>query len=173
MSTAAWAKSNMWVTSLNIFYNTFESTPSPGATTKHNQTYLGLQAGYIFSNNVYVGAVYNMDTIETSSAIKAKINSLGPTVGYYFENGWFVEGSYLLNATYQQYSSNSDEWNQGTGTQFDIGYIMPVGSAFHVGFQMTSRAIDFKNYNDGTTNNSNISYRLNEVYPMIKLMFIF
>ena len=137
----------------NAFYDAREtksSSSTGSSTSKQDQTYLGAQAGYITSSGVYLGALYENDTIDTGGTTKPTLTYFAGTLGYIFQNDCFINGSYIPRAEYSQYSGANDKWTLGSGYQIDVGLLHDLAESFYVGVQITHRNIEFKNYNNGS-----------------------
>jgi hypothetical protein len=167
------------VTALNLYYASGdiseEQTPAAATTIKSTNTSLDLNLGYVMSNGLYLGFLYGMDTVSSTSGgvtTTPTLTGFGPSVGYMAPSGWFVTGSYILSASYEKINAAGAKWTKGTGFQGDVGYQMNLAGAFSLGVLMTYRSASFTNFNDGTTDLA-YKYTASQMYPQIRLGFIF
>lgn len=87
----------------------------------------------------------------------------GPSVGYYWQPGWFILGHYDILA-------QVGTWTNGEGPQIDFGYLEHIGGQFHIGFQVSDRTTVYKN--DKTSSLSEIR-TVKDTYPSATLMYLF
>jgi hypothetical protein len=169
------------VTALNLYYQTLEQKdepPSPGtaSNTKSGETGIDLNIGYAMSNGLYLGFLYGLDTLSSTTAAGVTTtptySGYGPSVGYIAPNGFFVTGSYILSASFEKLNSAGAKYTKGSGIQADFGYQMNVAGNFLVGLLMTYRSVSYTNLNDGTTDIA-YKYTATQMYPQIRLGFMF
>ena len=80
--------------------------------------------------------------------------SYGPSLGYYWNQGWFVLGHY-------DFFAELGPLTDGYGPQIDFGYLEHLGGHFHIGFQVSYRSISYE------------TERTQETYPSLMLMHLF
>jgi len=87
----------------------------------------------------------------------------GPSVGYYWQRGWFILGHYDILA-------KLGTWTNGKGPQIDFGYLEHIGSQFHIGFQISNRTIVYDTDKSGPLSESRT---VKDTYPSFTLMYLF
>lgn len=160
---------------VNAYYtSTNDEVANPTiATTKSAKTYLDGNLGYMFSDGLYMGALYFSDSIDTGGAYTPSITGYGASLGWIFSSGFFILGHGILDSTYEKQSSAIDKWTKGTGMQADLGYIMPISSSFLVGAQITYRSVKFTSYNNGTAEFTTYTYTKSETFPQLRFTLMF
>ena len=138
-----------------------ESEPS-GSTSESTQTVHDIKLGMI-GDNLYLGAILTSRSQQSPGFEDETGSATGVSAGYFFESGFYVMAHYYISAKYKTYE-------EGTGYQFDLAYLMMVSQKFHVGVELSNRSIK---YTKDTANAALESYTLGETFPMLTLGFIF
>ncbi len=168
-----------FVTNLDLSYSSSEvvttvpvATP-PETTDKQTSIVYDLNLGYAMSNGLYLGLIYFSRTVDQAGASVPTLTGYGPSVGYMASNGFFVTGHYILSASSEKLNAAGAKFDKGSGIQADLGYQMNVSGAFSVGVLLTYRSLNFTNYNDGTTDDSTYKQKDTNIYPQLRLGFMF
>lgn len=80
--------------------------------------------------------------------------SYGPSLGYYWNQGWFILGHY-------DFFAELGPLIDGHGPQIDFGYLEHLGGHFHIGLQVSDRTMTYD------------TERIHETYPSLTLMHLF
>lgn len=144
----------------NIFLYNNSSETSPGESGEAKLNIYDLKLGYMYTSAVYLGALYTMRA--TQAEADSKGTAMGLTVGYYGQNGFFINGSYILSATF-------GDFKEGMGPQIDLGYVDSISSAFYLGVQLSYRSISYKKSDTAEIDKHTIT----ETLPMAILGFRF
>lgn len=80
--------------------------------------------------------------------------SYGPSLGYYWTQGWFILGHY-------DFFAELGPLTDGHGPQIDFGYLEHLGGHFHIGLQVSYRSMSYD------------TERIQETYPSLTLMHLF
>lgn len=139
------------------------SGPTLGDTTE-KWTLYDLKLGYVFQNNIYLGAIYSGYTDDTGGNTN-KRNMLGGTIGYHNE-GWYIDGSYLFDAKLDWGGSSL---KSGSGYAIDVGYNVMMGTNFYLGVQASYKSISYSKRDSVSETNKEKS----ELYPMLNLGIMF
>lgn len=139
-----------WLSSLNVGMNNRKVNNS-----KYEATYVDLTHGFA-NNGLYFGGLYGTGSgTNTFSHFGASIGWVG--------SEWHLMAHYLLGG---DYTLGGTDYKEGTGTQIDIGHISNITSSFHLGVQMSSRSMTYKDDGGGA------DLKISELYPSVKLTFI-
>lgn len=138
--------SQSWLLGIDLSYlaNKQESVVN-GVTATGNDnstTYYDLGLGYLLGSNLYVGGIYSTKNYSSKGATvstSTSASAMGASVGWVFDNGFHVTGSYLLSAT-------DGDFKKGSGIQMDFGWRNYVSSSFYVGAKLTYRSIKYTEY---------------------------
>lgn len=167
-----------FVTNLDLTMTSSESsdeTTTPATESKSTSTIFDLNLGYAMSNGLYLGFLYVSGSISSTSGgstTSPALAAYGPSVGYMASNGFFVTGHYLLNSDYTGLTAAGAKWTKGSGIQADLGYQMNMMGSFNLGVLLIYRSVTYTNFNDGTTD-STINFKQTDMYPMLRLGFMF
>lgn len=114
--------------------------------------------------NVRNGPTFGLRYLTESSNDAGRVagEAYGPSVGYYWERGWFILAHYDLYAQLGQ-------WYKGTGPQTSLGYLEHIGGHFHIGFQVSHRTTV---YEKDKTNSQSESRTVKDTYPSLTLMYL-
>jgi hypothetical protein len=141
----AWAQkmenssSGAFLLSTNVGFSGEESTEG-NSESKSMVTHGDVNLGYIFSSGIYLGAFYGSKNQETDTT-KPKGSHYGATVGL-ISGGWFLNAHYLTSGKWGETSGNTN-WDDGTGAQVDLGYMMRVTGPLFLGLHLTYRSITY------------------------------
>ena len=155
ISNSVFAKSldgDAWMGALNIgmYSHTVDSA-------KFDATLMDVTVGYIRSKGLYLGGIYSSGTVGDD-----KSSNMGLSLGY-IKNNWDLMIHAFLTGTY---TSGGTEYSEGTGSQFDIGYMFKTGTSIFVGFQISSRSMTYKSKAD-------VTIKVAEMYPAFKIVYPF
>lgn len=117
-----------------------EQTTEGDTETKSNVTHGDVNLGYIFSSGIYLGAFYGSKNQETDTT-KPKGTHYGASLGL-ISGGWFLKAHYLTSGKWGE-TSGSTNWEEGTGAQADLGYMMRVTGPLFLGLHLTYRTITY------------------------------
>lgn len=131
--------SGAFLLSTNVGFSGEESTEGD-SETKSMVTHGDVNLGYIFSSGIYLGAFYGSKNQETDTT-KPKGTHYGATLGL-ISGGWFFNAHYLTGGKWGE-TSNDTNWDEGTGAQADIGYMMRVTGPLFLGLHLTYRSITY------------------------------
>ncbi|MGZ3743843.1 MAG: hypothetical protein ACXVB1_14385 [Pseudobdellovibrionaceae bacterium] len=153
---------------LNLFYASSKIDDVNSGTTTHQTdsttAIYDMKLGYLNGDGLYLGGIYTSRSDSVLNASGTSGSAMGASVGYMGGGGFFIEGHYLLSATYGEYKS-------GTGVQADLGYKASVGNGWLVGGELTYRSITYKK--NETLGASFESRQVTEVLPMISFGYLF
>lgn len=154
ISLTGFAKSldgDAWMGALNIgmYSHTVDNA-------KFDATMYDITVGYIRSKGLYLGGIFGSCTVGDDTC-----SNMGLSLGY-IKNGWDLMIHAFLAGTYK----SSTNYPEGTGTQFDIGYMFKTGSAVFVGFQISSRSMTYKP-------KTGADLKIAEMYPAFKVIYPF
>ena len=135
-----------WLLGIDFSYlaNKTETTVS-GATytdSDYSTTFYDLSLGHLIGSNLYLGGIYSTKNYSSKGATvstSTSANAMGASVGWVFDNGVHVTGSYLLSAT-------DGEFKKGSGMQVDFGWRSYLSGSFYVGAKLTYRSIKYTEY---------------------------
>ena len=122
-----------WLASFNVGMNN-HSIDTGGGPGKHEATTTDLTVGYTRAKGFYLGGIYGSGSGGNS------YSHMGLSIGF-VKNGWVVMGHYLLGGTY---TYTDTEYEKGSGNQIDVGYLFKTGSSMFLGFQITSRTMNYE-----------------------------
>lgn len=131
-----------WLLGIDLSYlsNKAESVvSSTTSTAESSTTFYDVTLGYMLTPNVLVGGIYttkNTSTKGASLSTSTNGSAAGASVGYVFDNGVHISGSYLLNAV-------DDEYKKGSGYQIDLGWRSFLSDSFFVGAKLAYRSIKY------------------------------
>ncbi|MBX3019194.1 MAG: outer membrane beta-barrel protein [Bdellovibrionaceae bacterium] len=132
---------------------------------KDNRTHFDLKLGYLFSNSVYVGALYSNLSRNTTTDSPSR-TATGLSVGYHAASGLYFDVNYFLQAEYNV--GGNTTYKEGSGFGADFGYNIPMSSSFYLGFQLSYKSLTFKKINTISSSNTQT-----ELAPMFNLGFVF
>lgn len=141
-------------------------TEGPNFTTIDNATtLLDAKIGYVMSNGLYIGAIYNMRTDETNGS-KQERSGYGATVGYHV-NGWFIDGTYFLNSTFK--FAGGSELSGGSGFGIDLGHNFDIATNVYLGVQLSYKSFTYTKTQTTDATNKITS----ELAPMLNIGVMF
>ena len=149
----------------SVYYGQTEATANPAAGNSWSNTtaIYDIKAGYISEAGIYVGAVFTSRSDNQVSVDSVSGSSTGVGVGYFGDGGFNLRGYYKFGDTYGDY-------NEGTGFQADLGYLLNPTSNFFFGVNLSIRQTQYKS-------NSTIagfdSWTRKETYPFFTFGFLF
>jgi hypothetical protein len=156
LSTSVFAKGldgDTWLGGLSLAMGTHTVDDAKG-----DYTFTDFTVGYVRPKGLYLGGIFGSGNYGDD-----KFSHMGVSLGYAL-NGWGILAHYLLGGTY---SSGGTEYKEGTGTQFDLGYMFKTGFPIFIGIQYSSRSMTYKakaaNGSDLKEGDSYFALRL--VYP--------
>lgn len=167
----AYAKgsSGSWLLGMDLNYSTTKVESVVSGTTTESEsgtTFYDLILGTMIDANLYVGGIYstvNNTSKGASISTSTTGSALGASVGYVFDNGLHILGSYFLSATYQDYK-------RGTGYEVDLGWRSFVSGSFFIGAKLAYRSLK---YTENTTITGFESYTNTSTLPYISFGFGF
>lgn len=143
----------------------------PGGTQGNQINVLNteLRAGYTADFGLFAGLTGHYDTGKQSN-VSISTYYVGPTVGYSESNtGIFAAATYYVFGKQELEAGGLDsEFDKVTGFQFDLGYPMTLTESFKVGPQLTYRAIETTDGNNGLGDT-----KTRELVPFLGLWYIF
>ena len=120
----------------SLFYSSFKQK-SGGSTNEDKLNIYNIKLGYAFTNNIYLGAVYDIEDLGTNTERK----SLGVGVGY-IQSGWNFHLNYYLSSEF----TNGANKLEGDGLAIEIGYAYDLG-AWAIGPSITHRIFNYDEQN--------------------------
>ena len=173
-SVNSWAQkvesssSGAFLLSTNIGFSGEESTEGT-SKSKSMVTQGDVNLGYAFSSGIYLGAFYGSKSQETDTT-KPKGSHYGGTLGL-ISGGWFVNAHYLTGGQWGETSGNTS-WDEGTGAQVDLGYMMRVGGPLFLGLQLTYRSLTYEKKIVNDVDVIGDPLKVNEFYPAMRISLI-
>lgn len=142
---------------------------SPASTS--TQTAYDLKLGYLMSS-IYLGAMYTVDGSSSGGVISPTRTGLGATVGYH-SNGWVIDLTYFLSATYKQVGSANDSLTGGSGFGLDVGYNFMLSDNFYLGLELSYKSYSYTKYSSGTGAETSVTNNYSGYRPMMNLGLLF
>ena len=138
-----------------------------------------LGVGYRFTSGVFTGAKYYQkntisDTsvtiagVTTTTTSKELTTGMGVTLGYYADNGFLIQGSYILEP---QRESSSTDYYGGDGIMADIAYRFAMGD-FAFGPQLTYTSFTYKKEKSAGVE-SDVDFTQTHMLPMLAAWMTF
>jgi hypothetical protein len=136
------------------------------AATDTMATHVNIKLGYVFSNGIYLGALYETTTFyanATGTPAPDRRVSAGPTLGYEYY-GFFAFGTYFLST--QNTLGGGGIYSGGTAYEVEAGYNWKIGSNFYLGLSAVLENFSWAQYqiNNSTTSQTNTQSNL---YPAL------
>jgi hypothetical protein len=134
-----------------------------------------LHLAYRTAGNVHFAALLSGDSTSTSSTSGGTTSDstvsksfLGPSLGYFFQNGFYTIGTYFLSAS-QSSGSATSVTAEGSGYQGQFGFVSKFS-----GFKLTV-SLAYRSYGWDTSGGADITNKVttNETLPYIGLLFKF
>lgn len=151
-------------------YNTKDDTDG---VTQHDTQVSNLDGtlGYVFSSGIYIGGMYGSSTSETQGATsKPTMTHYGASLGYYTSGGLVLQGHYITSAVIKDATATADR-TDGTGTQFDLGFIKNLAGPLFLGAQLSSRTMEYKKLDTAGVKTLS-KHRVSDLFPSIRISFI-
>lgn len=127
--------------------------------------------GYVFSSGVYMGGIYGTAlTKEKGAATKPETKFSGGSLGYFSKGGFIFQAHYLTGAEIKKATATTN-WTEGTGTQFDIGFIKNLFGPIFVGGQISTRTIEYTKLDTGGVKTTS-KHTVTETFPELKLSLV-
>ena len=149
------------------------SSKDETGTVIHNDTQVSVSdgtLGYMFSSGIYIGGIYGTSTTKKQgAATKPVMTQSGGTLGY-MASGWIFHAHYFTEAQIEKFSATADRID-GTGTQFDIGYVMSLFGPIYLGAQISSRTIEYKKLDTAGVETLS-DHKVTEIFPAIRITMI-
>jgi hypothetical protein len=159
-----------WMLSANVA--PFQTKNETGSTVNQDFSVSGLDAnfGLIMESGLYLGVLYGSSTVDDQAlSTKPSLAHYGASLGFH-SGGFFIHGHYLASAEIKKATATSDR-TDGTGTQFDVGYIVNISGPFFLGGQVTSRTLEYKTLKTGSVEATS-AHKVVDLYPSIRLTLI-
>ena len=150
-------------------YNTKSSTD--GTQDANTQvTNLDATLGYLFSSGIYIGGIYGSNTTKIQgAATKPEMKHYGASLGY-MVSGWIFHAHYLTSAEIKNATMTANRVD-GSGTQFDVGYVMHALGPIFIGAHVSQRTIEYKKLDtNGVKTDS--KHKVSDLFPAIRLTII-
>ncbi len=125
-----------------VFAASFDLSPSVSTyKTGKNESFqqVELRMGYTFDFGLYLGGLYSLASDKFIQ--KADAYYLAPTIGYNFM-GAYVLASYII-AGEQDLASGGVKYGKAGGTQFTLGYALPVAEDVYLSPELTMRSVSY------------------------------
>lgn len=150
-------------------YNSKDET----GTTVNNDTQASTTdgtLGYMFSSGIYIGGIYGTSTIKKQgAATKPVMTQSGVTLGY-MARGWIFHAHHFTNAEIEKFSATANRID-GSGTQFDIGYVMSLFGPIYLGAQISSRTLEYKKLDTAGVETLS-DHKVTDLFPAIRITAI-
>lgn len=148
------------------FMQLSQTTEGPNlGTTDSTSTILNGKIGYILSDGLYFGGIYDSRT-DTTNGAKNERTGYGASIGYH-NMGWFIDGSYFISSTYKL--SGGVELSAGSGFGADVGKNFDLTSNIYLGLQISYRSFTYTKAAGVSATNKIKS----ELTPMLNLGVMF
>ena len=151
-------------------YNTKDDT----AGVVNNDTQVSVAdgtLGYVFSSGIYLGGIYGTATTSTKgAATKPETSFSGGSLGYFSKGGFIFQGHYIASAEIKKATATTNKV-EGTGSQFDVGFIKNLWGPIFVGGQISTRTIEYKKLDTGGVKTLS-KHTVTETFPELKLCFV-
>jgi len=142
------------------------------ANSEFTATHLNVKFGYVWGSGFYTGAIYTSGSFAQTSSGSTNTDNrtgYGVTLGYY-NSGWHIAGSYLINSTYTLYNNNS--FTNGSSYVGDFGYTAVVAGSFFIGGGLAYDSFNWTQQTvSGVTTSQNNTQT--DLYPVLSLGFQF
>jgi len=143
---------------------------NPG-NSKVRSTAIDLRLGYVGGSGLYLGGLYNTETIDDGGP-KDKKTSIGPSVGWVHNSGFNLIATYHVFNTEYEVNGGAQKFTEGKGPQIDIGWLFKMGSMFSLGPQFTWRSIEYGKVESGGVKVDSDT-TITEIRPMVAFGFQF
>lgn len=132
-----------WLLDFDLSYLSSKTETTTSSSTSNSQsstTYYDVNLGYIMPSGLYVGGVYGAKNYSSSGSASVSTSTsasaMGASVGYAASNGVYINATYFLSATDQDYK-------KGSGLGLDLGWRSFMSSSFFVGAKLTYRSLKY------------------------------
>lgn len=105
------------------------------STSESTNTLYDLSFGGMLGSNLYVGAMYSTKN-DKSLSTSTNGSAMGASIGYVFDSGVHLTGTYFLSAT-------DGEYKKGSGYEIDLGWRSFISSSFFVGAKLAMRSLKY------------------------------
>jgi hypothetical protein len=127
--------------------------------------------GYVFSSGIYLGGIYGTGTTKVNgAATKPETTFSGASLGYYTPGGFVFQGHFITNAEIKKATATTNRI-EGSGSQFDIGFIKNLYGPIFVGAQLSSRSIEYKKL-DTSGVKTESKHTVTETFPELRIAFV-
>ena len=121
-----------------------------------------IKLGYITEDSLYFGADFTSRSDNQISVTSVSGSSAGVGVGYFSDGGFNIRAYYKFSDVYGDYQD-------GSGFQADLGYMLNPTSNFFIGLAVSVRQSTYKTNNMIAGFNS---WTRKETYPFINIGFL-
>lgn len=156
---------------MGVNLGAFHQTEEEGAA-KSEFTFSNTDAniGVVLGSGLYIGGIYGSQS-EDNGTLKPAYTHYGATLGY-FSSSWFVQAHYLMGGEVKKQAANTD-WEEGAGSQVDLGYFMNVSGPFYAGVQLSYRSMKYeKKLVSGVESVGAEALERSEYFPSFRLTLI-
>lgn len=171
-STAVFARAQSVVFSPSLFYKTysddFERENGAVLESEVVETYYDIKLGVVLDNQLYLGAIYSqMSRDFQSDDVERVRTSYGASVGYLQPQGWYILAHYFLASNYEY--TETLTFKGGSGFQFDLGYLVDLGSSFQLGPQISYKSFSYTELDDDGSSEDLEKGNSSDLLPMVTL----
>jgi hypothetical protein len=149
----------------------FNQTEEEGATkTELNVMNSDVNLGIVLSSGLYLGGIYGSQNNDDGSQ-KPQASHYGASLGL-ITGSWLLNLHYLMGGELKKQAANTN-WEECSGLQADLGYLMNVAGPFYFGWQLSYRSLKYekKMVNAVESVGAEALERV-EYFPSIRLTFI-
>ncbi|RME17066.1 MAG: hypothetical protein D6797_03250 [Bdellovibrio sp.] len=152
-----------------------DNTLFSGGDSDSTSTSYDIKLGWTTGAGLYLGGLLSVTTSDSSAAsYSPQVTSYGLSVGYVASNGFYFLGHYFLSSVYDSPVSSTSSFENGSGFQFDLGFLYYFNSSFALGPQITYRNLSWKKYKSSSTATAvDSSNSVSNIAPQIALAFTF
>ena len=149
---------------VGIYYGQTEATANPvaGNSWQNTTAIYDIKLGYITEDSLYFGADFTSRSDNQISVTSVSGSSAGVGVGYFSDGGFNIRAYYKFSDVYGDYQD-------GSGFQADLGYMLNPTSNFFIGLAVSVRQSTYKTNNMIAGFNS---WTRKETYPFINIGFL-
>lgn len=127
-----------WLLGMDLSYISSKTETETGglkSTSESTNTLYDLSFGGMLGANLYVGAMYSTKN-DKSLSTSTNGSATGVSIGYVFDSGVHLTGTYFLTATDENYK-------KGSGYEIDLGWRSFISSSFFVGAKLAMRSLKY------------------------------
>ena len=165
------AKAENWIAFPSL-YGTRYTQEDNGSLVSQMNFYLDTRIDYRLNNGLLFGAMLTAITGSGNLAYSQTQTGLGASIGYTY-NAWFVIGTYFPLVNRQEKSGgNTTTRGDGSGFQFDGGYLFTVTPTILVGPMLTYKQVTFLKQKVNNLAEQDWTYVRGDFIPFLSAVFL-